>query len=104
VLDKSSARGAIEDPRILRLMTVPGTSITATTFVAVIGDIRKFNTARQLVGYLGSRVRQSGPGPHTHKPSVCASLRSTARARHGVPHQPLTYIRHPAPTMRLSRG
>jgi len=87
VLDKASARGAIEDPRILRLMTVPGTSvITATMFVAVIGDIRKFNTARQLVGYLGPRVRQSGPGPHTTSPHVCPSLRSIARARHGGFH------------------
>src|SRR4051794_40695646 len=51
VLDKSIARAAIDDSRILRLMTVPATSvITASTFVAAIGDIRRFNTARQLVG------------------------------------------------------
>ena len=48
-------------------MTVPGVSaITASTFVAAIGDIRRFRSARQLVGYLGldPRVRQSGPARH----------------------------------------
>src|SRR4029450_389326 len=52
-----------------RLMTVPGVSaITATTFVAAIGDIRRFTSARRLVGYLGldPRVRQSGVSPARH--------------------------------------
>jgi transposase len=54
---------------VLRLMTVPGVSvITASTFVAAIGDIRRFHSARKLVGYLGldPRVRQSGVAPARH--------------------------------------
>jgi transposase len=41
---------------------------TAATLVAVIGDVRRFPTARHLVGYLGLHptVRQSGNGPARH--------------------------------------
>ena len=55
-------QGAAADDR-------PGVSvITASTFVAAIGDIRRFASARKLVGYLGldPRVRQSGTGPARH--------------------------------------
>lgn len=47
-------------------MTVPGVNvICAATFLAAIGDIGRFKTPRQLVGYLGldPRVRQSGSSP-----------------------------------------
>jgi transposase len=39
--------------------------ICAQTFLAAVGDIRRFPTARKLVGYLGldPRVRQSGSAP-----------------------------------------
>jgi len=39
--------------------------ICAATFPAAIGDIRRFETSRQLVGYLGldPKVRQSGSSP-----------------------------------------
>ena len=50
-------------------MTVPGVNVqTAATFMAAIGDIRRFPSARQLVSYLGldPRVRQSGNGPARH--------------------------------------
>src|SRR3954453_4823463 len=46
-----------------RLMSVPGVNvICAATFLAAVGDIGRFRTSRQLVGYLGldPRVRQSG--------------------------------------------
>ncbi len=49
-----------------RLMTVPGVNvICAATFLAAIGDIARFKSPRQLVGYLGldPRVRQSGSSP-----------------------------------------
>jgi transposase len=68
-LDRAIASEALRKPEVLRLMTVPGVSaITASTFVAAIGDIGRFRSARQLVGYLGldPRVRQSGPGPARH--------------------------------------
>src|SRR3954469_16968449 len=47
-------------------MTVPGVNvICAATFLAAIGDIRRFHSARALVAYLGldPRVRQSGSEP-----------------------------------------
>ena len=50
-------------------MTVPGVNvITASTFMAAVGDIRRFPSARKLVGYLGldPKVRQSGPTPARH--------------------------------------
>ena len=39
--------------------------ICAATFLAAVGDIRRFRTARKLVAYLGldPRVRQSGSEP-----------------------------------------
>jgi transposase len=69
LLDQAIAREALRSDDVLRLMTVPGVSvITASTFVAAIGDVRRFASARKLVGYLGldARVRQSGQGPARH--------------------------------------
>jgi transposase len=47
-------------------LTVPGVNvICAATFLAAVGDIRRFRTSSALVGYLGldPRVRQSGSEP-----------------------------------------
>jgi hypothetical protein len=54
---------------VLRLMTVPGVNVqTAATFMAAVGDIRRFSSPRKLVSYLGldPRVRQSGSAPAHH--------------------------------------
>jgi transposase len=62
-LDREIAKQALAWPEVLRLMTVPGVNVqTAATFVASVGDIRRFSSPRKLVGYLGldPRVRQSG--------------------------------------------
>jgi transposase len=64
-IDKLIAEEALRDDDVRRLMTIPGIDVTtAMTLVAVIGDVRRFPTARHLVGYLGlhPRVRQSGIG------------------------------------------
>ena len=50
-------------------MTVPGVNVqTAATFMASVGDIRRFPSPRKLVSYLGldPRVRQSGNSPARH--------------------------------------
>ena len=63
------AKQALAWPEVLRLMTVPGVNVqTAATFMAAIGDIRRFSSPRKLVSYLGldPRVRQSGNGPARH--------------------------------------
>jgi transposase len=68
-LDREIAKQALGWPEVLRLMTVPGVNVcTAATFMASVGDIRRFPSARQLVSYLGldPRVRQSGNSPARH--------------------------------------
>lgn len=63
LLDREIAQIALGSPEIRRLMTIPGIDVvTATTMMAVIGDIARFPSARHLVGYVGldARVRQSG--------------------------------------------
>ena len=62
-MDREIAKAALAWPEIQRLMTVPGVNVqTAATFMASIGDIRRFPSANQLVSYLGldPRVHQSG--------------------------------------------
>jgi transposase len=57
------AKDAFASEDVRRLMTIPGVGwITALSMVAVIGEIERFPSARQFVGYLGldPRVRQSG--------------------------------------------
>src|SRR5512132_1966093 len=96
-LDQAIAREALRNPELLRLMTVPGVSaITASTFVAAIGDIRRFSSARQLVGYLGldPRVRQSGPGPARHGP---ITKQGSAAVRHVLVEAVWTAVRAPGP-------
>jgi transposase len=68
-LERALAEHALASPQIRRLMTVPGVGVhTAAAFVAAVGDVRRFPTARQLVGYLGldPRVRQSGNADARH--------------------------------------
>jgi transposase len=68
-LDREIAKHALAWPEILRLMTVPGVNVqTAATFMASVGDIRRFSSPGKLVSYLGldPRVRQSGNGPTRH--------------------------------------
>ncbi len=68
-LERLLAEQAIRSTEIRRLLTVPGVNlITAATFVAWVGDVRRFPSSRKLVGYLGldPRVRQSGNEPARH--------------------------------------
>ena len=67
-VDRLIALDALASPEIKRLMSVPGVNVVcAASFLAAIGDIRRFKDPRKLVGYLGldPRIRQSGPGPGT---------------------------------------
>jgi transposase len=96
-LDRAIAGEALRKPEVLRLMTVPGVSaITASTFVAAIGDIGRFRSARQLVGYLGldPRVRQSGPGPARHGR---ITKQGSASVRHVLVEAAWTAVRAPGP-------
>ena len=65
VIERELARFTAGSAEARRLMTVPGVAmVTAVTFLAQIGEIERFASPGQLVGYLGldPRVRQSGNG------------------------------------------
>jgi transposase len=65
-VESKISKQVLRSPDARRLLTVPGVNmICAATFLAAIGDIARFKTSRQLVGYLGldPRVRQSGSSP-----------------------------------------
>ena len=96
-LDRAIAGQALTNDAILRLMTVPGVSvITASKFVAAIGDIRRFHSARQLVGYLGldPKVRQSGNAPARHGR---ITKQGSAPVRHVLVEAAWVAVRAPGP-------
>ena len=69
ILEQAIAEHALGSADVRRLMTVPGVSLmTATTFMAAVGDIERFPDPRKLVSYLGldPKVRQSGSSPARH--------------------------------------
>ena len=91
------AAEALSWPEVKRLMTVPGVNvIVAATFMAAIGDIRRFPDRRKLTGYLGldPRVRQSGVGPASHGR---ISKQGSASARHALVEASWSTVRQPGP-------
>jgi transposase len=68
-VDRALAELVLASEELRRLLTLPGVNfVTACALLAAIGDVRRFPTGRQLVGYLGldPRVRQSGSEPARH--------------------------------------
>ena len=68
-IDKVLAQECLDDPRALRLMTIPGvSSVVASIVLASIGDITRFPTSDKLSSYFGltPRIRQSGDHPARH--------------------------------------
>jgi hypothetical protein len=79
------------------LMSVPGVNlICAATFLAAIGDIRRFPGARQLVAYLGldPKVRQSGSEPAR---TGRISKQGSAQARWALVEATHSVVRQPGP-------
>jgi transposase len=70
--------------------------IVAATFMAAVGDIRRFGDRRKLTGYLGldPRVRQSGVGPATHGH---ISKQGSSSARHALVEACWSTVRQPGP-------
>jgi len=96
-VDRLVALDAIGSPEIKRLMSVPGVNvICAASFLAAVGDIRRFKDSRKLVGYLGldPKVRQSGPGPGT---SGRISKQGSASARWALVEASWSAVRQPGP-------
>src|SRR3954467_11031672 len=62
ILERGIAEHALGSEAVKRLMTVPGVSLmTATTFIAAVGDIRRFRDPGKLVSYLGLDPRVRSP-------------------------------------------
>jgi transposase len=96
-VEKLIAVEALGWPEIKRLMTVPGVNvIVAATFMAAVGDIRRFGDRRKLTAYLGldPRVRQSGNAPATHGH---ISKQGSASARHALVEACRSTVRQPGP-------
>jgi transposase len=91
------AADALSWPEVKRLMTVPGVNvIVAATFMAAVGDIRRFGDRRKLTAYLGldPRVRQSGTGPANHGH---ISKQGSNSARHALVEACWSTVRQPGP-------
>jgi transposase len=94
-VERHIAGQALDSPEARRLMTVPGVNvICAATFLAAIGDIGRFRTSRQVVGYLGldPRVYQSGSEPakggRISKQGSPSARWALVEAAWSVAHQP----------------
>jgi transposase len=94
-VERLIAREALCSTDARRLLTVPGVNvICAASFLAAIGDIRRFRSSRQLVAYLGldPRVRQSGSEParsgRISKQGSASARWALVEAAWSVVHQP----------------
>lgn len=91
------AQQALSWPEIRRLMTVPGVNLVcAASFIAAVGDTRRFITSSKLVAYLGldPRVRQSGEAPAR---SGRISKRGSSSARWALVEAAWTTVQQPGP-------
>ena len=96
-VDQLVAADALGWPEIKRLMNVPGVNvIVAATFMAAVGDIRRFGDRRKLTAYLGldPKVRQSGAGPANHGH---ISKQGSNSARHALVEACWSTVRQPGP-------
>jgi transposase len=96
-VERLIAGEALRSADARRLMTVPGVNvICAASFLAAIGDVRRFRSSRQLVAYLGldPKVRQSGSEPARGGP---ISKRGSASARWALVEAAWSVVRQPGP-------
>jgi transposase len=96
-VERLIAQQALGWPEIRRLMTVPGVNlICAATFIAAVGDPRRFLSNRKLVAYLGldPKVRQSGDAPAR---SGRISKRGSAAARWALVKAAWSVVLQPGP-------
>jgi len=96
-VERLIARQALSWPEIRRLITVPGVNLVcAASFIAAVGDHRRFMTSSKLVAYLGldPKVKQSGEAPAR---SGRISKRGSASARWGLVEAAWSAVLQPGP-------
>jgi len=96
-VERQIASEALRSAEIRRLMTVPGVNvICAASFMAAVGEIRRFQNPRALVAYLGldPRVYQSGSAPAT---GGHISKQGSASARWALVEAAWSAVRQPGP-------
>jgi transposase len=96
-VERLIAAAALESAEVRRLMTVPGVNvICAATFIAAVGEIRRFPSTRKLAAYLGldPKVRQSGSGPAAHGR---VSKQGSVAGRHALVEASWSAVRQPGP-------
>jgi transposase len=96
-VERHIAAQALDSAEIRRLMTVPGVNvICAATFMAAVGEIRRFQNPRALTGYLGldPRVYQSGSAP-AHGGHI--SKQGSASTRWALVEAAWSVVRQPGP-------
>jgi transposase len=101
-VDRALAQAAVGSQQMRRLMSVPGVNLhTAATFMACVGNIRRFKDPRKLVSYLGldPKVRQSGEerARHGH-----ISKEGASEARHMLCEAAWIVVRYPSPLRAFS--
>lgn len=102
---------AAKDERLPLLVQLPGVGLlTGITILAAIGDIRRFPSAKQLVGYagLGARVHDSGMTHATGRITKAGrkDLRSAVveSANHAIVHHPRWKVEYARLEPRLGRS
>jgi transposase len=96
-VERHIAAQALRSAEIRRLMTVPGVNvICAASFMAAVGEIRRFQNPRALTGYLGldPRVYQSGSAPAT---GGHISKQGSASTRWALVEAAWSVVRQPGP-------
>jgi transposase len=101
LVERQLAEQALARRDVRHLMTIPGVGAITALALAVIGDVTRFPSPRQLVGYLagsaGPSVRRQSGAPRSHL-ARRPGARSRAAHRGGTHRDP-----HPRPAARLSR-
>jgi transposase len=96
-IERVVAQEALASPEIRRLMTIPGMNIiTASAFMAAIGDVARFPDRKKLVGYLGldPKVRESG---QTAASQARISKQGSAAGRYALVEASWSVILAPGP-------
>lgn len=96
-IEKLVAAEALGSEEIRRLMSVPGVgAITAAAFMAAVGDIRRFGSAKKLTGYLGLDpiVRQSGSAEASYGR---ISKQGSAAGRYALVEASWSVVKAPSP-------